>query len=198
MNRLFRAIVAAAGLLALMVPATGQADDRERLRSSLSGFNEVHPPNLGIGAIFSTGSGRIKLDIDKEDREIRFELTYTFPDASDTALVGTQFVNQAHFHFGQKSTTGGINVWLCQSADNPAPSSVAADTPTCPSPSGRVTGTIRPEHVLPLDGQGFPAGEDGFDALLAALRTGAIYANVHTDRFPPGEIRAQLDEDPND
>ena len=46
--------------------------------------------------------------------------------------------------------------------------------------------------MLALPGQGFPAGEDGFDALLRALRSGAIYANVHTDRFPPGEIRGQV------
>jgi hypothetical protein len=76
--------------------------------------------------------------------------------------------------------------------DNPAPAAVAASTPTCPSPSGTVTGSITPAKVLALAGQGFPGGEAGFEALLAALGSGAIYANVHTDRFPPGEIRGQL------
>lgn len=198
MNGLLRAIVAAVGLLALMVPATGRADDDHRhLRTNLSGFEEVHPPDLGIGAIFSTGSGQIKLKIDKKHQEIGFKLTYAFPDAP-SQVIGAQFVNQAHLHFGQKSTTGGINVWLCQSADNPAPASVAAITDMCPSPSGTVEGTIGPAHVLALTSQGFPAGELGFNALLKALRSGAIYANVHTDRFPPGEIRGQLDGDGND
>jgi len=200
MNRFVRTIVAAAGLLALIAPATGSAhDDRNdaRLRTDLSGFSEVIPPNLGLGAIFSTGSGRLELKINKQNRSIDYVLTYSFPDAAATPTVGAQFVNQAHLHFGQKHTTGGINVWLCQSADNPAPA-VASGTPTCPSPSGTVTGTILPAQVLPLAGQGFPAGQDGFDALLEALQNDAIYGNVHTDRFPSGEIRGQFGDRDND
>jgi hypothetical protein len=185
-------------LLAPMIPVTGSADDDRRLRTNLSGFNEVHGPNLGVGAIFSTGTGRLKLKIDTKEREIAYELSYDFPDAAATPIVGAQFVNQAHFHFGQQHTTGAINVWLCQSADNPAPAAVVADTPTCPSPSGTVGGTITPAKVLPLAGQGFPGGEDGFDALLAAIRSDAIYANVHTDRFAPGEIRGQVGDRDDD
>jgi len=191
MNRFVRTIVAAAGLLALIAPATGSAHDDgndARLRTDLSGFNEVIGPNLGLGAIFSTGSGRLKLKIDKQNRSIDYELTYSFPDAAATPVVGIQFVNQAHLHFGQKHTTGGINVWL----------SAASGTPACPSPSGTVTGTILPAQVLPLAGQGFPAGQDGFDALLEALQNDAIYGNVHTDRFPSGEIRGQFGDRDND
>ena len=197
MNRVVRTIVATAGLLALIAPATGSAhDDRHdndrRVRTDLSGFNEVIGPNLGLGAIFSTGSGRLRLKIDKRNRTIDYELTYSFPDAAATPTVGAQFVNQAHLHFGQKHTTGGINVWLCQSADNPAPAAVAAATPACPSPSGTVSGTIAAAQVLAVAAQGFPAGQDGFDALLDALQSDAIYGNVHTDRFPGGEIRGQF------
>jgi hypothetical protein len=202
MSKFVRTLVAAAGLLALIAPATGSAhDDRNddrRLRTDLSGFNEVIPPNLGLGAIFSTGSGRLTLKIDKQNRVVEYELTYAFPDAAATPTVGAQFVNQAHLHFGQKHTTGGINVWLCQSADSPAPAAVAAVTPTCPSPSGTVSGTIAPAQVLALAGQGFPAGQDGFDALLEALQNDAIYGNVHTDRFPSGEIRGQFGDHDND
>ena len=191
MNRVLAAFVAIGGL-SLVFTGAAFADDSRTLRVRLSGFNEVIGPNLGVGALFSTGSGQIVLKIDKRAREIRYELSYEFPDAAQTPTVGAQFVNQGHFHFGQKHTTGGINVWLCQSADNPAPAAVAAITPVCPSPSGTVEGTISPAQVLALALQGFPAGEDGFDALLEALSTGAVYANVHTDRFPPGEIRGQL------
>lgn len=204
MNRFVRTIVATAGLIALIAPATGSArDDRDndrdndrRLRIELTGFHEVIPVSVsgtnttGPGAIFSTGSGRLTLKIDKQHREIDYELSYSFPDP--TPLAGAQFVNQAHLHFGQKHTVGGINVWLCQSADNPAPAAVAAATPTCPSPAGTVSGTIAPGQVLGLTAQAFPAGQDGFDALLEALRSEAIYGNVHTDRFPSGEIRGQF------
>jgi hypothetical protein len=209
MNRSVRTIVATAGLLALIAPATGSADDKNDdrpLRIKLSGFHEVIAPSLntsatpnvlvaGAGAIFSTGSGRLTLKIDRQNRMIEYELTYEFPDAAATPTIGTQFVNQAHLHFGQKHTTGAINVWLCQSPaplDNPAPAAVAADTPMCPSPSGTVIGTITPAKVLALAPQGFPGGEDGFDALLEALQNGAIYGNVHTDKSPGGEIRGQF------
>jgi hypothetical protein len=55
-----------------------------------------------------------------------------------------------------------------------------------------VTGTIVPAQVLALAGQGLPAGDAGFDALLDALQNDAVYGNVHTDRFPGGEIRGQF------
>lgn len=193
MNRLPESVVLVAGLYALFAPVAGYADDGRHLRANLAGLNEVIGPNLGIGAVFSSGSGRIDLKIDKRNREIDYTLSYDFPNAADTPVVGTQFVNQSHLHFGQKHTTGGINVWLCQSTDNPAPPAVAAATPVCPSPSGTVGGTIRAAQVIALAAQGFPAGEDGFDALVEVLRRGVIYANVHTDRFPGGEIRGQVD-----
>lgn len=180
MHRSMTATATLAGLL-LLAPGAGYADGRN-FDARLSGFQEVHGPNLGVGAIFSSGAGRIQLKIDRKQREIRYDLSYDFPDAASAPVTGTQFVNQAHLHFGQSHTTGGITVWLCQSADNPAPADVAADTPTCPSPSGKVSGTIQPQHVLGLAAQGLPGGEDGFDALLKALRDEAIYANVHTDR----------------
>ena len=192
MSKSFKTVVAATGLFAFLAPMASAADEAGHFRTRLSGFSEVIGPNLGTGAIFSTGSGEFDLKIDKNNREIRYKLTYAFPDAAATPVTGAQFVNQAHLHFGQRHTTGGITVWLCQSADNPAPSAVAADTPTCPSPSGTVEGTVTPQQVLALAGQGFPAGENGFDALLKALQAGAIYANVHTDRSPGGEIRGQV------
>jgi CHRD domain len=198
MNTFVRCLSLTVTLVALMISATGSAEDDRRLRTDLSGFNEVLGPDLGIGALFSTGNGRLTLKIDRKSRQIAYELTYEFPDAAATPIGGTQFVNQAHLHFGQKHTTGGINVWLCQSADNPAPAAVAASTPACPSPSGTVAGNITPAMVLALTGQGFPGGEAGFDALLAALRSDAIYANVHTDRFPPGEIRGQVGDHDHD
>ena len=189
-----KTLMVAGALLPLTVPAIDAAENNNRrLRTDLSGFNEVHPPNLGIGAIFSTGSGRLTLKIDRQNRMIEYELTYEFPDATQPALPSTQFVNQAHLHFGQKHTTGAINVWLCQSPDAPAPAPVALETPVCPSPSGTVIGTITPAKVLALaDPVGFPAGENGFDALLEALRNDAIYGNVHTDKSPAGEIRGQF------
>ena len=158
MNTFMRCLSLSVTLVALMISATGSAQDGAHLQTDLSGFKEVVGPDLGIGAIFSTGNGQLTLQIDKQKREITYQLTYKFPDAIATPIVGTQFVNQAHLHFGQKHTTGAINVWLCQSADNPAPVAVAAGTPTCPSPSGTVAGSITPAKVLALPSSGIPRG----------------------------------------
>ena len=133
MNTFMRCLSLSVTLVTLMISATGSAQEGTRLETDLSGFKEVVGPNLGIGALFSTGNGQLTLKINKKKREIVYQLTYKFPDAAATPIVGTQFVNQAHLHFGQKHTTGSINVWLCQSADNPAPAPVALSTPMCPS-----------------------------------------------------------------
>jgi len=196
MNTFVRCLSLSVTLVTLMISATGSAQEGARLQTDLSGFREVVGPDLGIGAIFSTGNGQLTLKINNQTRQITYELTYAFPDAAATPIIGTQFVNQAHLHFGQKHTTGAINVWLCQSADSPAPGAVAAITPTCPSPSGTVTGSITPGNVLALAPSGFPGGDAGFNALLDAIKNDAIYGNVHTDRSPAGEIRGQVGDLP--
>jgi len=44
--------------------------------------------------------------------------------------------------------------------------------------------------VLAQDAQGIEAG--AFDELVDAILAGAAYANVHSAKFGPGEIRGQL------
>ena len=50
---------------------------------------------------------------------------------------------------------------------------------------------IDPADVLALDDQGIEAGS--FAELVRAMRAGATYANVHSEHFPSGEIRGQID-----
>lgn len=176
--------VAAAALIAIgsVIPALGDEGKSASLRAKLSGFNEVIPDG---GAVFSDGSGRFRGRIAANQQSIGYELTYQVVETVVTA--GTQYVNQAHLHFGQRHTTGGIIAWLCDSDDNPSP---VASTPTCPSPGGTVKGTLTAADVVALVGQGILAGD--FAALVEAVRAGAIYANVHTDAFGAGELRGQV------
>jgi hypothetical protein len=44
--------------------------------------------------------------------------------------------------------------------------------------------------VIGPNGQGIAPGE--FAEVLAAMREGVTYANVHSTRNPPGEIRGQI------
>jgi hypothetical protein len=59
----------------------------------------------------------------------------------------------------------------------------------CPA-SGEVRGTIHAAQVLAQAPQGFVGGT--LEELLAAIRGGAAYVNVHSELFAPGEIRGHL------
>lgn len=184
----FNAVLLAIPMAIAMVPAALADGDHhgkdEKVAARLSGYNEVHfsggPPATLRGAVSTRARGSFKAEIDDRKDMIEYELTYS-------GLEGN--VTQAHIHFGQRHTVGGIVVWLCQTAGTPAPATVAALTPLCP-PEGTVTGTITPAQVLTATGQGLDAME--FDELKRAIRAGATYANVHSSLHPPGEIRGQI------
>jgi hypothetical protein len=174
------------------VPVIAKDEDKGnkgQVTTRLSSYNEVHfsagPPATLRGAISSKATGTFKAVIDDNAQEIHYELNYKDLESD---------VRQAHIHFGQRHTVGGIVVWLCQTGTNPAPTPAGAlPVPTCvqdTSLSGAVTGTINAQNVLTVTGQGIAAGE--FEELARAIRAGATYVNVHTAVNGPGEIRGQL------
>lgn len=135
-----------------------------------------------VPAVSSAANGTFKARIDKATGEVDYEFSYE-------GLQGT--VLQAHIHFGQRGVNGGIAVWLCQSVANPAPGAVAATTPVCASPAGVFSGRITAASVVgPGGAQQLGAGE--LEELVAALRAGVAYTNVHTSLSPGGEIRGQI------
>ena len=67
---------------------------------------------------------------------------------------------------------------------------VLPGTPACPTPGGTVEGDIDAADVIGPAGQGIEVG--AFNEILAAMRAGAAYANVHSTKWPAGEIRAQV------
>jgi len=160
----------------------------ETLEARLSGFNEVHfsggPPATLRGAISTGARGKFRAKLDERKGVIEYELSYE-------DLRGA--VTQAHIHFGQRHTVGGIVVWLCQTVGTPAPAPVdpIAITPLCPA-EGKVKGVITPGQVLVQSAQGFEGAFGDFDALVRAIRGDAAYVNVHSSLFGPGEIRGHL------
>ena len=80
----------------------------------------------------------------------------------------------------------GVIVFLCDNTGGGP-----AGTQPCPDPPATVTGTLRPADVIGPAAQGIAPGE--FGELVRAIRAGATYANVHTEKYEGGEIRAQLE-----
>ncbi|GAB2502470.1 CHRD domain-containing protein [Pseudoxanthomonas sangjuensis] len=147
----------------------------QTVQAELRGYEEN--PTLSTAA-----RGMFRAQIDPVAQQIRYQLSYA-------GLTGE--VRQAHIHLGARGTNGGIIVFLCQTATNPDPTGLA---PMCPS-SGTVRGTITLAGVIGPAGQGLQVG--GFDDLVAAIRAGAAYANVHSGTYPGGELRGQLRDTSN-
>jgi hypothetical protein len=56
-----------------------------------------------------------------------------------------------------------------------------------------VEGTITADDIIPRpDSPACPGGVATFEDLLAKIRSGDAYVNVHTLAFPAGEIRGQF------
>jgi hypothetical protein len=142
----------------------------EEIHARLAGLHEV--PTVSTGA-----SGLFKAVINRNGDAIDYEITYT-------GIQGT--VTQSHMHVGQARTNGGIVLWICGTTSNPGP----AGTPTCTSPDGHISGTWTAENVQLVATQQFAPGD--LNEVIAAIRAGAAYVNVHSTLSPGGEIRGQV------
>jgi hypothetical protein len=148
-------------------------DDDDRFQLRLNGFQE-NP------SISTTGRGRLTLEIDDEAESIAYRLQYSDLEG---VLVPGGVVTAAHIHLGALHTNGGVVAFLCGGGGKPA----------CPTPDGEVEGTIVPADIGGPAAQGINAGEEtAFAEFTRAIRAGYTYANVHTTRWPTGEIRDQV------
>jgi hypothetical protein len=174
-------VVAGLGGSAVADDDHGRHDSQKRVfRTSLSGYSEV-PSSLS-----TTANGQFYALVHPSGTGFTYWLTYS-GFVTDVA--------QAHIHFGQHHTNGGISVWLCQGTVRvPAtlPSHVRDETPNCQNGATTmpITATITADDVVGPAGQGIALEE--FAELLAAMRAGVAYANVHSAAFPGGEIRGQV------
>src|SRR6478752_6208861 len=128
-----------------------------RFQEFLNGFKEAAAP------ISTTGTGTFRATISKDEKEIGYELTFN-------NLEGD--VRQAHIHIGYPQNSGGIVLWLCDSAANPSPS---ATTPECTQNDpanlreGRVTGTLTAADVQVQTANGI-AGPAEWSEVLGLIR----------------------------
>lgn len=167
-------LLGAFGVLAIGSYATADSGKKKVDTGPMSGYLEGAPG----GPVSSVANGSFEGRI--EGSRLEYTLEYS-------GLEGD--VTQAHIHFGQRSVNGGISVWLCGTDALPGPEG----TPRCPGArSGSISDTIGPGDVIGPGGQGIAAGE--FGELIAAVRAGRTYANVHSSKFGGGEVRGQIND----
>jgi len=144
----------------------------KNINETLTGYEETP------SAVSTTGNGTFTASISDDETRIDWELHYA-------DLEGA--VQQAHIHFGQKAVTGPISVFLCTNLGNGP-----VGTQPCPAPPATISGTIVAADVTNFANErGISAGELG--ELIRAIRAEVTYVNVHSTRWPGGEIRSQID-----
>jgi CHRD domain len=180
------ALAVSVGLLGAVVligtTAVATGDGGKSFRAKLTGYEEIIPASFSAGppptfageagAVSTTGRGTFSARV----RDDRIEWTLTYERLEGTTTT------QAHIHFGQKHTVGGVSVFFCGGPKPPCPATA--------TPPGGLTGTFTAADVLGPAGQGIEAMN--IAELIAAMRAGVTYVNVHTNKWPGGEIRAQI------
>ena len=85
----------------------------------------------------------------------------------DLTLKGVPDVTGAHIHLGADGAAGEAVATLLQGAD----------------PGGKVSGVITPNDLHGTT----------MSQLIAAMRSGGAYVNVHTKTHPDGEVRGEIE-----
>ena len=110
-----------------------------------------------------------------DDNTIHYVFTYGGLEGGNSMF--------AHVHFGGRAIAGGVSFFLCGGSTKPA---------ACPNVEGTVEGDITSADIVGPDNQGIEIGS--FGEIVRAMRAGTAYANIHTTRWPGGEIRGQIND----
>ncbi len=117
-----------------------------------------------VPSVHTFASGSAKFRMLKEKQELYYEL----------CVRDISGVTQAHIHNGLPSENGGVVAFLFGMVD----------------PLGLVNGELSSGIISKADLVGDFA--DDWEGFVAALGNGELYVNVHTQDYPPGEIRGQI------
>jgi len=166
--------VAVAAAMLVLVMGTGIVFTQggfKNITEQLTGFKEVP-------VISTTGHGEFRARIANDESSIAWELSYA-------GLEGA--VQQSHIHFGPPNNTGNISVFFCTNLGNGP-----AGTQSCPAPPATISGVITATDVIGPAAQGIEPG--ALAELIDAIRAGRTYVNVHSAKWPAGEIRSQVEQ----
>ncbi len=158
-----RAMRVLLGTLALFaMGATAVADDGPDYRATLTATTVPMSVN-------TPAHGEALFWLTKDRQAIRYRLS----------VADIENVTLAHIHLGKPDATGPAVAWLYP--DRPPPKLI----------KGTFTGVLAEGSIAagnlvgPLEGR-------SLDALIADLKEGDAYVNVHSNRYPEGEIRGQV------
>ena len=135
---------------------------------TLTGLEEVP-------VVITNATGQFRALIANDDTSIEYELSYE----------GFSNVTQSHIHIAQPSVNGNIVLFLCTNLGNGP-----AGTQACPAPPATISGVLRAADVQAQLTQDIPAGD--LAGVIAAIRSGLAYVNVHSQTSPSGLIRGQF------
>lgn len=155
-------LVLAAALAAIAVPAVGAPATPRVSVAHLSGGEEVPPVDTR-----ATGQAVFKLSGDGMSLDYRL------------IVANIENLSMAHIHLGAAGVNGPVVVWLYPSGLPPQPI------------EGRFSGVLATGTITADDLVGPLAGAS-LDDLLAEMRDGNTYVNVHTAQLPGGEVRGQI------
>ncbi len=159
-------LIAVPATATLVISATSLAVAQQtEFQASLRGAEEVP-------AISTQATGDFRAVLDEGRQQIRYVLRYSGIEGGEAFA--------AHIHLGQRNVNGGVIAFLCGGGGKP----------DCPARSGEVRGVIRPSDIIGPESQGIAPGE--FQEAVRAMFAGLTYANVHSEKFPGGEIRGQI------
>ena len=145
----------------------GDPPESKHFKATLNGFQEVP-------SVSSTGFGTFEAEL-VEPQKLHYVFTYAGLEGGNSLF--------AHVHFGQRSVNGGVSFFLCGGSTKPTP---------CPNGEGTVEGDVTPADVVGPNAQGIEPLS--FDEILRGMRAGHAYANIHTTRWPGGEIRGEIND----
>ena len=160
-------------LLLTAVAMAGSAQAQVRFRAfgdgnftaHLTGGQEVPP-------VTTRGLGQAAFSVNEDGTEVRFKLLVT----------NVKDITQAHIHCGPPGVNGPVVVFLFGMVS-------AGVNLTGLLSEGSFTNT---NIIARPDSAACPGGIGSLDDLLAKMRTGGAYANVHTLVNPGGEVRGLI------
>lgn len=149
--------------LLLTVSAAAAQTEQNNFRASLKGRDEVPAAN-------TNAQGEAIFQLSEDGSEIHYKLI----------AANIENILQSHIHVAPAGVNGPVVVWLYPEGGPPAQLI-----------EGRFDGVLAEGTITAADLVG-PLTGMTLDDLLAEMRSGNTYVNIHTLQFPGGEIRGQI------